>query len=376
MIGATLRLWMCKWSLLRFALACFVCWVLAADTGARLARLQLAALPDFNYLSEIEALRVQGRYGEAEVIANAGLTSLPPGQQREQVQTALKTVLAERDSWVRRVTKVGIGAISGRGTDLESLIGAVAADFFVVGDIRDLVIEGGKLLVDGDSDELVLLLSFVGVVTTLAPEIDWAPSILKAARRAGHVTVGMADYLKSAIKGKRGSEIAHVCEDVARISKKASPGGAMRALRFAEKPEDLTRIAHFVESAPNAAFALHVTGKEGVAAIKAAGAAEPAIKAAESLVVAAARKGPAGARFLSSAAANSLLKPHAVIGIIKALWKGNAEGLITRGLDRIDPMAWWGMPAAAAWAFFEAMLLWKKLVTHVERTKASKTRAA
>ena len=376
MIGATLRLWNCKWSFLRLALACFVCWVIAADTGARLARLQLAALPDFNYLSEIEALRVQGRYGEAEVIANAGLASMPQGEQHEKLQAALKALLAERDSWVRRVTKVGIGAISGRGTDLESLIGAVAADFFVVGDIRDLVIEGGKLLVDGDSDELVLLLSFVGVVTTLAPEIDWAPSIIKAARRAGHVTTAMADYLKSAIKGKRSTEIVRVCEDVARISKKASPGGAMRALRLAEKPEDLSRIAHFVESAPGAAFALHVTGKEGAAAIKAAGSAPEAIKAAESLVVAAARKGPAGTRFLSSAAAKSLLKPHAAIGIIKALWKGNAEGLITRGLDRIDPMAWWGMPAAAAWAFFEAMLLWKKLVTRVERSKAGTTQPA
>ena len=46
-------------------------------------------------------------------------------------------------------------------------------------------------------------------------------------------------------------EVVAVCEDVAAISKKASPGGAMRALRLADDPADLERLARFVERKPN-----------------------------------------------------------------------------------------------------------------------------
>lgn len=359
MIGFTLRLWSCRWGLLRFALAAFICWVLAADTAARMARLQLAALPDFDYRSEVHALRVQGRFGEAEVIARAGLDSMEPGATRDALDAELKATVEERDSWLRKAKSAGMGALSGRGTDLESLVGAVAADFFVVGDVRDLVIEGGKQLVDGDSDELVLLLSFAGVVTTLAPEIDWAPSVIKAARRSGQVSVRMTEYLTSALKARRGEQVAKVCEDVARVSKKASPGGAMRLLRLAEEPEDLAKIARFVERSPAGAFAMHVTGKEGAAVLK--GATESTAKASEELIVAAARKGQAGTRFLSTPAARALTRPHLILGLAKTFWKGNAEALITRLTDRFDQLAWWGMPLAAAWAVLEGLLLLGRL---------------
>ena len=356
-----INFWRCRWAMLRLALACFICWTLASDTAARMARLQLASLPDFDYLAEVTALRAQGRYGEAEVVARAGLDGLPTGSTRDSLDRELAATIEERDGWLRKASSVGLGALSGRGTDLESLIGAVAADFFIVGDIRDLVIEGGKLLVDGDSDELVLLLSFAGLVTTLAPEIDWAPAVLKAARRTGNVSTKLASYLTSAIKAKRGEQITKVCTDVARMSRKATPGGASRMLRLADEPEDLARMAAFMERTPSGAFALHVTGPAGIESLRVFAAS------ADSVLVAAARKGSAGTRFLSSPAAKALLKPHALVGISKAFWKGNAEKLITGALDRIDPLAWWAMPLAAAWAVLEALLLWPRLLTRVER---------
>ena len=359
-----LKLWSTRWGMLRLALAAFVCWVLAADTASRLARLQLATLPDFDYASEVNALRAQGRYGEAEVIAKAGLDGLSLGPERDELDRTLQQTIAERDSWMRKVRSAGLGALSGRGTDLESLVGAVAADFFVVGDVRDLVLEGGKLLIDGDSDELVLLLSFVGLVTTLAPEIDWAPAVLKAARRTGNVTGPMAAYLSSAIKAKRVGQITEVCESVARISRKASPGGASRLLRLADEPEDLARMAAFVERTPHGAFALHVTDASGMLALRSFTAQ------ADSVIVAVARKGRAGVGLLSSPVGRALMKPHAVVGVVKAVWKGNAEQLVSRAIERLDPNAWWAMPLAAAWAVLEALMIWQRLLTPVEAKKA------
>lgn len=355
MIRAAWAAWRCKWGLVRLAAACFVCFVLVADTGSRLARLQLASLPDFDYVAEVEALRMQGRYGEAEMVARAGLEGRPDAPDRQRLQAALDATLAERDGWMRKLRSAGLGVLSGRGTDLESIIGAVAADFFLVGDLRDIVIEGGKLVIDGDSDELVLLLSFIGAATTLAPEIDWAPSVLKAARRAGAIGERMAEHLRQLLRQRKSAELAAVCEDVATISKRASPGGAIRMMRLVEEPADLSTLASFVERRSKGAFALHVTGTEGATTLKRAGKTTP--EAVDDLLEAAAGKGEAGTRFLSMPAARALTRPHPLVGIAKAVGKGNAEKLVKAALDRLDPGAWWAMPLAAAWVLFEALLL-------------------
>lgn len=382
-------IWNRKWGLVRLALAVFVCWVLAADTGARLARLQLASLPDFDYVGEVRALRAEGRYGEAVVIAQAGLGSEGDGAEtdgmeagtkdekvRAELQREMEITIAERDSWMRKARAAGWGAVTGRGDSLEALVGAVAADFFLVGDVRDLVIEGGKQIVDGESDQLVMLLSLAGVLTTVAPEIDWAPSIIKAARRSGKLGEGLAGSLRTSLKGRDTAKVAEMFEDVARISKKASPGGAMRTLALAESPADLKRLAKFVESQPAGAFALHVMGDQGAAILKSAdevgevastglksgvkSGVKGSVKATEDVVVAAAKKGNAGKRFLGTPAGRALLKPHPLIGLAKAFWKGNAEKLITRLVDRLDVLTWWLLPLSGAWAFFECVLLVKK----------------
>lgn len=358
-MGTLWRLWRCKWGVARLAIAAFVCWVLVADTGSRLARLQLAALPDFDYLAEVEALRAQGRFGEAEMVAHAGLERQSDASERLRLQAALDATVAERDGWLRKVRSAGLGALSGRGTDLESIVGAVAADFFLVGDLRDIVIEGGKLVIDGDSDELVLLLSFVGAATTLAPEIDWAPSVIKAARRTGALGDRMAEHLRQLLRQRKSAELATVCEDVASMAKRASPGGAIRILKLVDEPSDLPMFARFLERRPNGAFALHVTGGEGAAMLRRASKTAP--EAADELLEAAAGKGVAGTRFLSTPAASTLMRPHPLVGVAKAVSKGNAEQLVKATLDRIDPGAWWAMPLAAAWVLFEAMLLRRRL---------------
>jgi hypothetical protein len=167
-------LWRARWNLLRLAVAAFLLFTIASDTEARLARLQYAALPEFDYATEVGYLRGSGRYGEALVVAEAGLDAAS-GPAREAIQREKDLTLKEQSSYLRRAKDLGLGALSGRGDSIEGLIGAVAADFFVVGDVRDLVIQGGRYVLDGETDELILILSGVGLATTLAPEVDWVP---------------------------------------------------------------------------------------------------------------------------------------------------------------------------------------------------------
>jgi hypothetical protein len=349
MIGFIARLWRRKWNIARLLVAAFLFWVLAADTAARFARMQLASLPGFDYAAEVRALRLQGRYGEAAVIAQQGRNDLV-GAPREQLENEATLAANEQASWIRRAKDVGIGAISGRGTSLESLAGAVAADFFIVGDVRDLVIEGGKFVLDGESDELVLLLSVAGVVTTLAPEIDWAPAVLKAARKAGAVSEKLAGTITSAIKGRRVKELEPIFEDVATISKQASPAGMFRVIKFAQTPEELKTLAKFVDNQPGGAFAIAVTGERGARLVTKEG------QAVGELIVLAAKKGRAGADFLGKPAAKALMRPHPLIGLLKGLQKGTLADAARKLMDRIDPAAWWIVPALAGWVFIEATL--------------------
>ncbi|CAG0953203.1 hypothetical protein PHYC_00313 [Phycisphaerales bacterium] len=356
-LGGISFLWRSRWNLLRLALAVFVVWVLAADTSARLARRAMSMMPDFDYAAEVRALRLEGRYGEAMVIAESGLTDME-GPAREELVAERDLTREEQDSFLRRAKDVGLGALSGTGDSLEGLVGAVGADLFIVGDVRDLAIQGTKQVLDGDSDEVILVLSIAGIVTTLAPEVDWVPSILKVARRAGAMSERFADFLVTAIKRQDVDRLKPVFEDVRAIAGKASPGGAARLLKHADDPEDLAKIARFVERHPGGAAALHIAGKEGADAIKAAAGRGPeAALAAEKMLVQGARKGTRGVRFLTQGPGRVLLRPHPLLGIVKALYKGNAAEVLTKLSDRLDPGAWWMLPAGAGWALFECGLL-------------------
>lgn len=351
--------WRCRWNVVRLAAALFILWVLAADTGARLARLQLASLPNFDHAAEARALRLQGRYGEALILADKGLAATS-GPAHEAIQAERDAIASEQASWLRRARDVGVGALTGRAQTLEGLIGAVGADFFVVGDLRDLVIQGGRQLLDGESDEVVLALSIVGVVTTLAPEIDWVPSVLKAARRAGHLGEALGARIVAMVRRGESGPLEALMRDVAAASERAGPAGAARLLRGAETPEDVAALARLLRREPGAALALHVAPREGAELARLiAGAGQGEAWAARALARAG-EKGPAGVRLLQGAG-RAMLRPHPLLGIAKAVWKGNAEDLITRVVDRVDPMAWWLIPAAAAWTLLELAMLWRRV---------------
>ncbi len=61
----------------------------------------------------------------------------------------------------------------------------MTADLLVVGDVRDLAIQGVHYIADGEADELIVLLSGVGLVTTLVPGTDIVPRCSR--RRARQV---------------------------------------------------------------------------------------------------------------------------------------------------------------------------------------------
>jgi hypothetical protein len=351
------NLWRCRWNLLRLGLAGGLLSILVADNGARLARVQFNSLPAMDYLGEVRNLRTQGRYAEALMVADAGMEALS-GTDREALRDEQSLVRDEQESVIRKGKELLRGALVGEGDSLEALIGAIAADMFVVGDVRDLMIQGGRLAVDGESDELILALSAVGVLTTVMPEVDWIAAFLKVAKKAGALSKRMVETLVRIIRRATDTRDFAELERVFGLFKvlvdKSTPAGALRLLRHVDDVKEVEAVAGFLKRQPAGGFVLHVAGKEGVDMVKASA------RGSEEILVLAARKGDRGIAWLRSGG-QRLLRPHAVLGLFKGLRKGNVQSAVTRLAAEYDPYGWIVIPACAAWVFFEASWLWRRL---------------
>jgi len=349
--------WRSRWGLVRLCVAAGLLAVLVRDNPARLARLRYAATPDLDCLSEASALLDQQRFGEALLMVDAGLAAADDAQARELEQLR-DQIARQRDSLLRRFKAVGVGALVGAGDSVEALLGAITADFFVVGDVRDLAIQSARYVVDGETDELIVALSAAGLITTVAPAADWAPAVLKAARKAGALrhplAAGLLSLARQAARSGDFSALRRLLADVGELARRGSPAGAVRALRACENASDLQLLADFLRRRPSGALALRVCGADALSLLRRHGAA------ADEALLLAARKGPAGVVWLRSGAWR-VLRPHPLLGLAKAFSKGHASALVARAAAALDPRGWLILPACAGWALLELLLILRRM---------------
>ena len=200
---------------------------------------------------------------------------------------AVQAKLADAHSTVATVTRgtkdFATGFVTGSGTSTAGLAGAVTSDLTVVGDVRDIGIEGKKMVAGEDYSKLVLGLSIVGLAATVATVATGGGgivaktgvSVLKAAKHAGTLTAGFARRLtrlvEDAVDFREVGRIAktanltdlrateHAFSDVARsvktsellpvfrrigtIGKNAGPAETVRLMRYVHSERDLGDIA-------------------------------------------------------------------------------------------------------------------------------------
>ena len=141
-------------------------------------------------LPHTQELIAQNHWAEAETYLGYFIehnsTAITP-----QARELLSAIHAKRQSWEYKAKALLNGAVTGKGDELAGMIGAGVADLFVVGDLRDLVIEGNHWLNGEKVDEVILALSSLGVAATAATistaggagGIKGSLSLLKSMRR-------------------------------------------------------------------------------------------------------------------------------------------------------------------------------------------------
>ncbi|MDB5988057.1 MAG: hypothetical protein JWR16_3110 [Nevskia sp.] len=336
-------------AVLRAALVAVLLFLCLRQWPAIALRGEMEALPDFNYLAAADGLRVQNRYAEALLVVETGFVNAPPEAQ-PALQAEHAQIESERDNLLRRVREVGYGALTGQGSSNEALAGAVAADLLVVGDVRDLAIQGARALRGEDTDEVIVALSAAGIALTLAPEVDWSVALLKFARRAGALTETFAKSLaklaRRAVSTRNSDALVQVGDDLAQLARSAKPAGAIGILRHIDDPETLHRAARF-SGRPGGAFTLWIGEDSSVEWLK------NADRSGEDWLLRAGRKGRAGIELLARNG-SLLVRPHPLLGLLKGIYKGNVPAVLERIFaERADAIA--GL--VAGWLFYELGLL-------------------
>lgn len=334
-------------SLVRVAAAAALVWICWQDRPAIQARDDFEALAPFDHAYEAGELFRQNRFTEALLLVDEGLARDPTNNRLRVMKQGLEL---ERQGWMRQLALGGRGAITGRGTEMASLTGAIIADLFVFGDIRDLVIETGTWLKGGDADEMIVALSAGGVLLTLAPEVDLGAAVLKTARKMGALSDNMARAVgqaaRKAYRTRNTAPLKEMTDDVTALARRAKPAGAVSILKHVDDPAMLRRVAKFSET-PDGLHALLIDPKTTLRWLNSGWTH------ADMWLLKAASKGRAGLEYL---ARNSSLmfRAHPLLGLIKGLYKGNIPAWLLDFGQRYSLVI---LGFAWGWLLYEGLLL-------------------
>lgn len=255
----------------------------------------------------IDSALDEGRFDDAVMyrdIANYMDMPLAPGTQArlEQEESLPATLLRSSGGFFS-------GFVTGEGEDTASMAGAITSDLTVVGDVRDIGSEGGKMIRGEDYSQFILGLSVVGLAATTATVATGGGglparigvSILKAAKKAGHITEtfarNIARLLREAVNFERlrdvlrstdlantsatrravseyadtvsFAKVTPVLDDVAALNRTAGPAETVRLLKYADNTDDLARLSKMSgKMGTKTRGIIEITGKTSLRAFK------------------------------------------------------------------------------------------------------------
>lgn len=218
------------------------------------------------------ALAAEGRWAEVRMMSEL-IAEQPQLGDPDQAAELTVRADAELSSFWGQAERFAQGAITGEPTDLTSMLGSLSLDLFVIGDIRDLAVQGWKEANYGTGDQLILALSAIGLSTTLAPQVDWAPALLKAFRKTGALTERFTKSLTKAsteaISSGQYARLSAIVTDMGKAAQRLGPGPLRGVMRSVDSVEDLSKIASAAKIDPRGTYALtRLFGKDGVKWIK------------------------------------------------------------------------------------------------------------
>lgn len=275
----------------------------------------------------------------------------------------------KRTSWRYRAAKLGEGLWSGTSDETIGQLAGVTTDFFLIGDIRDLAIEGVHLAKGEEVDEVLVALASLGVVASgaqVASAVGTAstagaasPTLvgstaaksglitLKVARKIGKLPAWLGKAIVKAAKAAKQTKslgaLSNMLGDLTTLSKIR---GGLELLSKTDDVGTLSRMAKFGQHFGDQSIVLYRIGRD-----YALRAAEKVGKAGLSTVKEAATYGEEGLKLLDQVGIKKFNKILAARKVGKMLYKGDLVKLLAKLLLKVPK---WLLMALIAFA----IVLW------------------
>ncbi|PAT43187.1 hypothetical protein [Vandammella animalimorsus] len=350
---------MLRLPLLLLRLLCLALALAAALAWWQRGQLALLATARIDPLPQVQQLMAEQRWADAAqyldfFMAYDYVRAQPQAQQLQQ------QIAQQRSSWLYQLGKLGEGVWQGHSDEDIGQIAGIASDFLVIGDLRDLGIQGWRMAHDEATDPVLIALSTLGVaasaaqvgsalasgatagatapITAGATSAKASIATLKTLRRLGRLPDWLGQSaIASARQFKRQRSLHSlqpmqaILQDVHTLA--GIPGGP-RLLALSEDAAALARSARFAKvQGPHTAALLQLSQGQ-------AGALAQHMRLTErhgaSALRLAATYGQRGLQVLERSGAARFAKFHARAA--KVAYKGDAMRLLLRWL--VDLPAW------------------------------------
>ncbi len=215
-----------------------------------------STLVQIDPIPHTKALINEGKYVEAEEYLSYFM-AYDYVKNNPEAPQLLQHIKVKRDSLSYKTQKFLDGIIKGKSDEFIGQTSAFASDFLVIGDIRDLSIEGTHYLHDEKVDTLMVSLASLGLLSTAATlkskgvtmPLKDTVFILKYAKRANKIPLWLEQNLikqiRVAKKTKSLTKIQNLLVPIQKLYHQVGLTQALKLLSQTHNLKELTRLNQF-----------------------------------------------------------------------------------------------------------------------------------
>jgi len=173
-----------------------------------------------------------------------------------EAQTLLTNIKTKRESFEYQSSKIFEGLYTGTSDEIEGQISAIGSDFFLIGDLRDLAIEGSHYFKDEEVDKVLVSLSTIGLVASASTFFTLGAtstakggiSVLKLAHQSSKMPSWLGKYLirqSSQIRASKSIDtVKPLLKNIYDIEQKA---GLRNTLKILSKTKNIDELKSMSE---------------------------------------------------------------------------------------------------------------------------------
>ncbi len=180
--------------------------------------------------------------------------------ENQKAVDLLEEINNYRSDWGYKAKNIVDGVIYGTSDEIEGQISAGVSDFLLVGDIRDLGMEGYNYFNDNEVDKVIVALSSIGLIATGATifsagstaPIKGAISFLKFAKKSGKMPKWFGAHIisisKKISRPKDLVKVKYLFTDIYNVVKTAGVKNSLLILLRSTNPKSFRRSLEFAKA--------------------------------------------------------------------------------------------------------------------------------